>query len=380
MNQIASIVSKRIKEADEKLKMGSEGLDWLNLKRAPQILKKKVNIGYHTHDTEFDDLKTKFNLSEHVLMDILKYTKMFTAAITDILGTCALAATNLTLLFEARGDELKPTGALIVGALSTTIFSDASDSVTDLLNDFNIVVETRVAQALKPIKAILKQIRAREGAMLDYDLACNGRQSLVAKKTAAELNSKQTHSLFNLERKIAEFKMVYTSLNDTLKLQLPAYLALHLSFLGDLQTIMTGYVSAIISRIKVIHDPLDVLAGNVLHVPSSEFRGQLLRGAEDLATKCAQDFANFCIFSKSETIEHYPLPLSEPKFLSAPDIRYCRALFNFAARQNGDLSFVKNDLITVLSSDGNWWKGELKDRIGIFPANYVTTEVKEPVV
>ncbi|XP_045700323.1 SH3 domain-containing YSC84-like protein 1 [Phyllostomus hastatus] len=51
------------------------------------------------------------------------------------------------------------------------------------------------------------------------------------------------------------------------------------------------------------------------------------------------------------------------------------ALYSFQGQQPGDLSFQAGDRITVTSksdSHFDWWEGELRGQIGIFPANYVT--------
>jgi SH3 domain-containing YSC84-like protein 1 len=51
------------------------------------------------------------------------------------------------------------------------------------------------------------------------------------------------------------------------------------------------------------------------------------------------------------------------------------ALFTFEGEQDGDLSFKKNDIITITKRTENksdWWTGRSEDgRVGIFPSNYV---------
>jgi len=49
----------------------------------------------------------------------------------------------------------------------------------------------------------------------------------------------------------------------------------------------------------------------------------------------------------------------------------CRALYDFDAQQPSDLGFNKGDIITVVKSDGNWWRGTLNGQTGDFPSNYV---------
>jgi son of sevenless len=62
----------------------------------------------------------------------------------------------------------------------------------------------------------------------------------------------------------------------------------------------------------------------------------------------------------------------------APDEQYistffCRALYDYQARDASSLSFHKNDIIEVLTQlESGWWDGLLGDERGWFPSNYVT--------
>ena len=49
-----------------------------------------------------------------------------------------------------------------------------------------------------------------------------------------------------------------------------------------------------------------------------------------------------------------------------------RALYDFEATTQGELSFLTGDIIHVTqSSDPDWWDGDLNGRVGAFPATYV---------
>eukprot|EP00117_Sycon_ciliatum_P034388 scpid90507/ scgid26255/ LAS seventeen-binding protein 3; LAS seventeen-binding protein 3 len=58
------------------------------------------------------------------------------------------------------------------------------------------------------------------------------------------------------------------------------------------------------------------------------------------------------------------------------------ALWDFSSDDGRDLSFRRGDCIAVLTrteSQFDWWEGALRDKTGIFPANYVrlvTAQVK----
>eukprot|EP01118_Nematostelium_gracile_P007039 TRINITY_DN2279_c0_g1_i1.p1 TRINITY_DN2279_c0_g1~~TRINITY_DN2279_c0_g1_i1.p1 ORF type:complete len:424 (-),score=115.57 TRINITY_DN2279_c0_g1_i1:13-1284(-) len=64
-----------------------------------------------------------------------------------------------------------------------------------------------------------------------------------------------------------------------------------------------------------------------------------------------------------------PVPLPKPPGLrSAP---LAKALYDFNASDNTELSFKSGDQLTILAQDGSWWKAELRGRQGTIPSNYV---------
>jgi hypothetical protein len=52
-------------------------------------------------------------------------------------------------------------------------------------------------------------------------------------------------------------------------------------------------------------------------------------------------------------------------------------MFDYTSTEPGDLTFRAGDVILVERSDGEWWRGSINGRAGMFPANYVKLQVVE---
>lgn len=69
-------------------------------------------------------------------------------------------------------------------------------------------------------------------------------------------------------------------------------------------------------------------------------------------------------------IKHFYIPLSPHLFSSLP--LQVIAVYDYVAQGDQELSLEEGDIVTLVArEDEVWWCGQLKGRMGMFPANYV---------
>lgn len=56
---------------------------------------------------------------------------------------------------------------------------------------------------------------------------------------------------------------------------------------------------------------------------------------------------------------------------SKSDVEYYIAAYPYESAEIGDLTFSAGEMIVVTKKDGDWWTGNIGNRSGMFPSNYV---------
>lgn len=73
-------------------------------------------------------------------------------------------------------------------------------------------------------------------------------------------------------------------------------------------------------------------------------------------------------------LPEYENPAAAPTEVS-PKGPYCTAMYPYVGQEEGDLSFNEGDRIELLEhKEGDWLKGTLNGKTGVFPEAYVKVE------
>ncbi|KAI9094022.1 hypothetical protein DFS34DRAFT_251035 [Phlyctochytrium arcticum] len=71
--------------------------------------------------------------------------------------------------------------------------------------------------------------------------------------------------------------------------------------------------------------------------------------------------------------------LDEEYLLNPSNLKLCITSYPYMAVKNDELSFLEGQVIRVVRTvEGGWWEGQLDQRVGWFPANYVEDYIAQP--
>nr|CAG8448183.1 8591_t:CDS:2 [Entrophospora candida]CAG8450496.1 10521_t:CDS:2 [Entrophospora candida] len=381
--------------------------------RLPQQIKQKTKLRSSTKDYEYNDASKKFaevaNHTEKLHTDVVKFRDQVSLMLNH-------QANLSNLLVEVYNpiQGLEPTDGAVVRRQKTSSHSikvvesysqNAKDLRDTILSDLDLLdheVIHPIADFLTVIKLIKKTITKRDHKKVDYE-----RYSANVKKYKDMkdkiLSASEEKNLYKQEDLLSTATQEYEYYNNLLKKELPLFFDYMIEFIEPVfesfYRIQIRIFRHSIKRLEKVVDKSDIDIDSSI-VDSYDERVEdaknqiqsltLLNREAKLAKSNPENAysatpsvsarkASFNSMNSSSNSKLFPvnkkIPSPIPPPIPAkPKIAYVKALYDYDAQADGDLSFHKGDKIEVLKRTPNtddWWEGKLNGVTGIFPGNYV---------
>ncbi|CDO74789.1 hypothetical protein BN946_scf185001.g37 [Trametes cinnabarina] len=206
--------------------------------RTPHLLSSKVGMTKKSTDPEFDDYARRFESIEKATEKLLKDSKAYTEAVTNLFTSGTDFATHFSNLFRPLGSEYNLEGKH-PGAEHTIANVDGYVAIMEELKASVVpeleLIESRIMGPIKDFQGILKAIRKsitkREHKLVDYDRFNNSLTKLRDKKEKT-LNDEK--NLFKLEQDFEIASAEYDYINTAMKNELPRFLMQATQFIDPL--------------------------------------------------------------------------------------------------------------------------------------------------
>ncbi|EDK42482.1 hypothetical protein LELG_00660 [Lodderomyces elongisporus NRRL YB-4239] len=369
LTKLTNQVCKKWKSVgDVVTKPNCHQVDWKAIKHTPQYLKLKIKYAgvSYTVDEDFDKLENILKSQSVSLKKLIEQTKQFTSSMVDTIQ-------NAIAVSKCFHDTIDPCSN---AHSNVPIFGDTYDKWANMVKYKQLVqaisIESEIVYlnngTLKQLellnnqilKQVFKMIRERRYAALDCDKLSNEHKTLAEKQSniggADQLSSRETSHIFAIGRKLFDAKKKYNYYNALLKKELPSLILLIKPIISyattDLYLLHLNYCYSWI--IKLNNIPYK-------DVPMEK----LLRDSETKQVELDAEVRGLKLFTPMQKDGHTVCTQTNASWS-------CIALYDYDGLQDDDLTFKRNDTIKIIAKDNdNWWKGEVKGKVGYFPSNYV---------
>ncbi|KAH8101590.1 BAR-domain-containing protein [Cristinia sonorae] len=204
----------------------------------PHMMTSKVGMAKKSNDPEFDDYNRRFSALEQAIEKLIKDTKAFSEAVTNLFTSGHNFAHHFSNLFHPVVGEYD----LLTRhpqAEHTVKNVDAYEGALEELKGSIVpeleLIETRIHAPMKELQTIMKAIRKtitkRDHKLVDYDRFNNSLTKLRDKKEKT-LNDEK--NLFKLEQDFEIATNEYEYINTSLKTELPKFMQMAAQFIDPL--------------------------------------------------------------------------------------------------------------------------------------------------
>ncbi|EIW65276.1 BAR-domain-containing protein [Trametes versicolor FP-101664 SS1] len=206
--------------------------------RTPHMLSSKVGMSKKSNDPEFDDYSRRFESIEKATEKLLKDSKAYTEAVTNLFTNGADFATHFSTIFHPLGSEYAleskhPDAEHTIGNVDGYVaaIEELKASVVPELE----LIDSRIVGPIKEFQGILKTIRKsitkREHKLVDYD---RFNTSLTKLRDKKEKTLNDEKNLFKLEQDFEIASTEYDYINTAMKTELPRFLVQATQFIDPL--------------------------------------------------------------------------------------------------------------------------------------------------
>jgi len=244
-------------------------------------------------------------------------------------------------------------------------------------NEYQKQISTLVQEYLGKLLAIKPKITERENLHLDYDKWRN------QVKTYQEKPPKEAEKMEQAEKKYENYKELFeSSNNDVIQTLSSFYENRYQDFDGAYSLLVTSQYK-LFTRILIAFQELrskgssNPMSPMSLQSYQSNSSNQSSSNQPTATTKSLPNpWANQSTPQTQEESPKTAKKLPDPKvslLLNKSKAKKAKAIYEYEANEDNELSFKEDDIITIIEEvpDSQWWKGECKGSIGLFPNNYV---------
>ncbi|KAF8887749.1 hypothetical protein BD779DRAFT_1645412 [Infundibulicybe gibba] len=208
------------------------------IKRTPFTVTSKIGMSKKSTDPEFDDYQRHFTVLEGAAEKLLKDTKAFTEAVSNLFTSGAGFATHFSTLFHPMSGEYDlignhPDAGHTIRSIAK--YETSMEEMRAAIAPELELIESRIVGPTKELQAVMKLIRKsitkRDHKLTDYDRFNNSLTKLRDKKEKSLSDEK---NLFKLEQDFEMATNEYEYINNALKSDLPRFMTLSTQFIDPL--------------------------------------------------------------------------------------------------------------------------------------------------